>query len=154
MVTVQRARIEDLADILALQKMAFKDHGQVYCNCLIPPLTQTLSEIENEFKQKVFLKAIVNRNIVGSVRGFTRNDYCHIEKLVVDPDFQNRGIGKLLMIEIEKLFADTKLFKLWTGRDDDKNLYFYKKLGYKIVEDKQARNVPAEIVYLEKRAGK
>lgn len=52
-------------------------------------------------------------------------------KLIVHPDYQNKGIGKALMIEIEKKFMTCSKYHLFTGEITSNTLYLYIKLGYK-----------------------
>ena len=42
-----------------------------------------------------------------------KNRVCHIGKLIVHPDFQNKGIGRELMTEIERLFPHCHKFSLY-----------------------------------------
>ncbi len=95
----------------------------------LPPLLQSIEEIQNEYQQSIILKYILEDNkIIGSVRGFLDNDnFCHIGKLIVYPDFQNQGIGKILMYEIEKYFLSCEKFILFTGEETPNTLHLYKK---------------------------
>ena len=101
---IKRARVEDAEAILALQKLAYLSEAESYNNKSIPPLTQTLEEIRAEFDHQIFLKALIEGRIIGSVRAFQTQETCHIGRLVVHPDFQNWGIGSQLMNEIENAF--------------------------------------------------
>jgi len=101
---IKRARVEDAEAILALQKLAYLSEAEIYNNKSIPPLTQTLEEIRAEFDHQIFLKALIEGRIIGSVRAFQTQETCHIGRLVVHPDFQNWGIGSQLMNEIENAF--------------------------------------------------
>jgi GNAT superfamily N-acetyltransferase len=65
------------------------------------PLTQSLEELREDFKKQVFLKAMVDGRIVGSVRAFAKDGTAFIGRLIVHPDLQNGGIGTELMGEIE-----------------------------------------------------
>ncbi len=100
-------------------------------NDSIPPLTQTLEQLRAEFDNQIFLKALIDASIIGSVRAYQTEGTCHIGRLVVKPDFQNRGIGSRLMNEIENRFEMAKRFKLFTGDNSHRNLYLYHKLGYR-----------------------
>ncbi len=82
----------------------------------IPPLVQTLKDINNDFKHQIFLKATINGKIIGSVRAFTEEETCCVGRLIVHPDFQNQGIGTKLLNEIESLFRTCRRFELFTGR--------------------------------------
>ena len=128
---IKRALVEDAEIILNLQKLAYLSEAEIYNNDSIPPLTQTLDEIRSEFGKQTFLKAVVADRIVGSVRAYQTAETCHIGRLIVHPDFQNRGIGTRLMDKIEGLFDTVKRFELFTGDNSERNLYIYRKLGYK-----------------------
>lgn len=57
---------------------------------------------------------------------------CFIGRLIVHPDFQNRGIGTGLMNKIERRFRDSARFELFTGHKSEGNIRLYRKLGYSI----------------------
>jgi len=127
---IKRARAEDAEAILDLQKIAYLSEAEIYNNKSIPPLTQTLEEIRAEFDNQIFLKALIDETIVGSVRAYQTDETCHIGRLVVHPKSQNRGIGSRLMNAIEGEFESVKRFELFTGDNSERNLYLYHKLGY------------------------
>lgn len=61
----------------------------------IPPLKQTLTDVENEFQKGIILKALDDdKTIIGSVRAFCDNETVYIGKLMVHPSKQGQGIGK------------------------------------------------------------
>jgi len=54
--------------------------------------------------------------------------------IIVHPDFQNHGIGKRLVLEIEKEFPDAKQFLLCTGYKSFKNIkLFLARLSYPVI---------------------
>jgi len=125
------AEKEDLGKILELQKLAFRSQAEIYNDYSIPPLIQTLEEIEQDFLTQTYLKAVINKKIIGSVRGYESNNTCYIGRLIVHPDFQNQGYGTKLMTKIESIFKNVERYEIFTGYKDEKNLYLYQKLGYK-----------------------
>jgi ribosomal protein S18 acetylase RimI-like enzyme len=133
-IIIERATIEDATEILALQKLAFLSVGAMYNDYTIAPLTQTLEEIRADFKSQLFLKVSIDGAIIGSVRGYLEKDTCYVGRLVVNPDFENRGIGSRLMNAIEAKFPQAKRYELFTGHRSERNLYLYNKLGYKIIK--------------------
>ncbi len=145
---IGRATIFDAKEILALQKLAFKIEAEIYNDFNIPPLVQTLKDIEDDFRRQLFLKATIDGRIIGSVRAFAEKETCFIGRLIVHPDFQNLGIGTKLMNEIESLFMICKRFELFTGDRSEKNLYLYKKIGYEIFKTEKMDDIT--LVYLEK----
>ena len=128
---IKQATSEDIAEILNLQKLAYKSEAEIYNNYRIQPLTQTIDEIICEFNTRTFIKAVHDGIIVGSVRAHVKNDTCFVGKLIVHPNYQNQGIGSALMAKIENIFSDTRRYELFTGHRSLRNLYLYKKLGYK-----------------------
>jgi phosphoribosylanthranilate isomerase len=129
------ATIEDCAEILALQKLAFQSEAAIYDDLTIPPLTQTLSELQADFFKKTILKIVLDNRIVGSVRASSDKGVVHIERVMVHSDYQKQGLGNILMASIENHFSDAKTYKLFTGYKSFNNINWYQKLGYKIVGD-------------------
>jgi ribosomal protein S18 acetylase RimI-like enzyme len=131
MPSVARATESDLPAILALQKLAFLDEAELYGDCAIPPLTQTLENITEELGRAVFLKAVDDGGqIVGSVRATATAGTCHIVRLVVHPAHRKRGIGSSLMHAIEACFPEAERFELFTGDRSIGNQRLYRGMGY------------------------
>ena len=128
--SIIQANNQDLPAILALQKLAYQSEGQRYNDFTLPPLTQTLEEIRADFAGMVFVKAVQEDRIVGSVRGYEADGTCHIGRLIVHPEFQNQGIGTQLMHAIEQHFDDVQRFELFTGHKSEHALHLYHKFGY------------------------
>ena len=150
--TVERALPEDASVILALQKLAYQPEAALYNDWAIPPLTQTLESLLDEFSACLILKAIVGGRLVGSVRGRIVADTCRIGRLIVHPAFQRRGIGAGLLRAIEERAAPLARFELFTGSRSEGNIRFYQRAGYRIVR-REALSPAVEIVVLEKPAG-
>jgi len=147
---ITQSNQNDAEEILALQKLAYQSEAQLYDDYSIPPLTQTLDDINAQFQTHVFLKAMNNSAIIGSVRAYEKDGTCYIGRLIVHPVHQNKGIGKLLMREIENYFSKIERFELFTGSESQKNIQFYQNLGYQRYKFEKLSDV-IEFVYLEKR---
>ena len=146
---ITQAAPEDAAEILALQKLAFQSVAELHEDPAIPPLTQTLDEIEKEFAGKAFLKAMAGGTIVGSVRGTLVAGTCLVGRLFVHPDFQGHGIGSRLLVEIEMLFPQAERFEVFTGAKSRDNIRLYRRLGYReFREEDQSPKV--RLVFLAK----
>jgi len=76
----------------------------IYDDFTIPPLKQDIDSNLQEYDHNNILKCIISENIVGSVRGFVENDTCFISILIVNQNYQNQGIGQMLMNDIESSF--------------------------------------------------
>lgn len=147
---IKTANLEDARAILDLQKLAYASEAAIYDDYSIPPLQQTLEEIQEQFANHTFLKAIINGEIVGSVRARNSQTGCLIGRLIVHPDHQNQGIGTILMKRIEEVESSTR-YELFTGSKNERNLYFYHKLGYREFRRRKV-NDKLTLVFLEKSA--
>lgn len=123
------AKVGDAAKILSIQKLAYRSEAELYGDFNIEPLKQTVGDVEKAFEDYLILIYIEDGELVGSVRAYQKDETCYIGKLMVHPDFQNKGIGKALMNEIERQFNVVR-FELFTGSKSEKNISFYEKLGY------------------------
>jgi predicted N-acetyltransferase YhbS len=146
---ITRATPEDAQEILDLQKLAYQSEAAIYQDYTIPPLTQTLPELEAEMQSQLFLKAVAKGQIVGSVRAHLQQETCCIGRLIVNPVYQNRGLGKELMREIEGCFPQAQHYRLFTGHRSERNLYLYQKLGYRRVGSEKISD-KLTMVFLEK----
>lgn len=149
---LEPATIEDLEQILKLQKKAFQDQALIYDDFNLPPLTQTIDELKEEAGVKMIYKLVVDGEIIASVRCSVKDNALHIERLFVDPDFQNRGIGTAIMREIEDRYAHlANRYELFTGEKSERNLHVYYKLGYREIRREPTKHGQGfSLVYMEK----
>jgi GNAT superfamily N-acetyltransferase len=129
---IQRATVSDAKDILVLQKLAYMGEAEIYNDYTIEPLVQSLQGVKKQIREQAVFKAMVDDDIVGSVRGYLKAGTCHVGKLFVHPHHQNQGIGKKLMGKIEAFFSTSLRYELFTGNKSEKNIYLYEKLGFKV----------------------
>ncbi len=148
-IIIDRALIENAEEILALQKWAYMSEAEIIDDFTIPPLLQTIDEIKSEFKNQVFLKVELKNRIVGSVRCYSENRTCFIGKLIVHPKHQNSGIGTILLHGAENQFPEVERYELFTGQKSEKNLYIYRKNGYRIFRT-EVLSEKLTFVFLEK----
>ncbi len=148
-IIISRAQLADAAEILALQKLAYLSEAELYHDYNLPPLTQTLAELEAELSEVVCLKAVQDGHLVASVRARELDGTCHIGRLIVHPQAQGHGLGQRLMAAIEAEFAQAKRFELFTGSRSERNLRIYAKLGYRPVRTRDL-SPNLSLVFLQK----
>ena len=143
------ASLEDAQALLDLQKLAYQSEARLYNDFTIPPLTQTIEDMKSDFSRKVFLKIEAGNQIVGSVRAYQVEETCHIERLIVHPDYQGQGFGSALMNHIEIHFGGARRFELFTGDKSERNIRLYQRLEYNVFKS-QTITVSLVFVFLEK----
>jgi ribosomal protein S18 acetylase RimI-like enzyme len=130
-IAITNAGTDDLEQILALQKLAYESEARLYNDWNIAPLTQSLSELQDEFAATTMLKAVMRGKLLGSVRAREEGDTCHIGRLIVHPEWQGQGIGSTLLRHVEQRFPHVECFTLFTGYQSKRNIHFYERLGYR-----------------------
>jgi ribosomal protein S18 acetylase RimI-like enzyme len=149
--TILLSTVADAAEILALQKLAYQSESELYGDQSIPPLMQTLSEMEDDLRTQMVLKATIDGEIVASARAYEKDGTAFIGRVIVDPRMQGRGVGKRIMAAIESRFPQARRFELFTGHLSTRNLGFYRGLGYTAFKT-VALTSAIQFVYLEKQA--
>lgn len=146
---IYEADIEDLQEILHLQYLSYQSEADLFGNRNIPPLTQTIDGLADEYKAGVILKMLDNDGtIIGSVRAREDNGTVYIGKLMVHPRHRCRGYGTMLLNEIERYFPQ-KRYELFTSTRSLENIRFYQRMGYKIFRH-EAVNDELRFVFFEK----
>lgn len=150
-VRVVRASEADLPEILAVQKQAFASEAERYGDPDLPPLHETVDEIRQQLDTHVVLKAVLEGQIVGSVRGRLEASSCHVSRLAVRPDVQGRGIGAQLVRALEEQFPGAESFVLFTGHKSHRTIALYERLGY-CVTHLTVESDRVTLVHMAKRA--
>jgi GNAT superfamily N-acetyltransferase len=155
MVDIITAEVKDASAIIDLQRLAYQAEAKIYNDWTLPPLTQTVESLQQEFesaiilKTTIILKATINNRIVGSVRANLEGGVCKIGRLIVHPEFQLQGIGSRLLAHIESTSTDANSFELFTGNKSLGNIRLYEKHGY-VISHIKALSETLTIVFLAK----
>jgi ribosomal protein S18 acetylase RimI-like enzyme len=153
-IKIETATEQGLESILQLQKKAFYGQALIYNDFNLPPLMQTIEDLKEEFRLKTIYKVEQDGKIIASIRCYIKDNTLYLEKLIVDPDFQNRGIGTKIMTEIEKKYSSSvNRYALFTGHKSKKNLHIYNKLGYREIRQETIAD-DLKLIYLEKTNAK
>jgi|WetSurMetagenome_2_1015567.scaffolds.fasta_scaffold563349_2 GNAT superfamily N-acetyltransferase len=152
-ITISDATAADAASILALQKRAFLQEAQKYGDDYnITPITEKLPQMLDVFKSHRFVKAMTGPFLIGSARANLVGGTCLIGRVIVEPIFQGRGYGRMVLDAIEARFPEALRYELFTGKKSPENIRFYGKAGYSIIGE----FVNADgfvMVTMEKRSG-
>jgi len=147
---IRVAGIVDASALLMLQKTAFAQEARNNGVEEIPPLVQTLESFVAELPHHVVLGVVVSDRWVGMIRGREKEGTLYIGRLAVEPSMQGRGIGRMLLEEMESRFPNVTRFEIFTGARSERNIRLYTKAGYRIFRTKTGT---PDLVFMEKVVG-
>jgi len=120
---------EDAGEVLTVQRAAFVSEAAIYGSVDMPPLTQTLSELEVELRAESGFTARIGGRLVGAIRFVERDDMLLIGRIAIAPDMQGEGIGRTLLESAEKS-SGAAVAELFTGSLSEANIRLYEACGY------------------------
>lgn len=139
----------DAGEVLTVQRAAFVSEAAIYGSVDMPPLTQTLSELEAELRSESGFTARIGGRLVGAIRYVEDGDLLLIGRIAIAPDMQGEGIGRRLLDAAERA-SDAEFAELFTGSLSEANIRLYTSCGYE-----EHERVPdgdgTEQVFLRKR---
>ena len=142
----------DAGEIYTLQRACWLQELEANPGVVIPALTESLDDVVAGLS--VHQTWVVRRagRLVGSVRArLTSRGGWDIGRLMVAPDLQGQGLGRLLLEHAEEAAPpEATTYLLFTGALSADNLRMYKKAGYRLRPDLKA---PPGAVVLTKRRG-
>ncbi len=127
---IEIATIEDVPEILELQYKAFYPVAEQLNWLDAPNLTETVNQAREDFPKFTVLKMVDdNGKIIGSVRGNVDDGSLYIGRLMVLPEFQQNGYGRLLFHKIQELLPHRRVW-LETCADVQSSFTFYEREGF------------------------
>ena len=149
---IKPVEIDDAPAILALLELDYRCEAEMYGSRYIASPPRTSDEMQAVLSRGFWLKAVAEGRIVGAASVVEESDSCRIERLIIHPDFERRGVGVALVRTIEATFGTAAHFETVTGHKTKLKIRLFKRLGYKTL---RVDNVAGEmkLVFLEKTAG-
>ncbi|WP_144795655.1 GNAT family N-acetyltransferase [Microbacterium paludicola] len=128
-ITVRRITREDAGEVLTVQRAAFMSEALIYGSVDMPPLTQTLEQLETEIAENDGWVAHAGTRLVGALRAIQDGELLLIGRIAIAPDMQGEGIGRALLEAAEQgsTAAEAELF---TGSLSEANIRLYERCGY------------------------
>lgn len=147
---VRDATAADAGEIYTLQRACWLQELEANPGVVIPALTESLDDVVAGLAEHRTWVARRAGRLVGSVRArLTSRGGWDVGRLMVAPDLQGQGLGRLLLEHAEAAAPpEATSYVLFTGARSTANLRMYKKAGYRLRPDLQA---PPGAVVLTKR---
>ncbi|MDS0528494.1 GNAT family N-acetyltransferase [Clostridium sp. SHJSY1] len=147
----EKAVIEDAEEIIKVRNKSFYKDYVKYGGC--PGYNNTKESMVNiisNTKDRWVFKIISNNEVIGNISVKDNHDSTYyLSCLCVIPEYENKGIGQDAIRFIEDKFPNATIWTLETPADKERNHYFYKKLGYRIV--KEYLDGTVKVVLFEKK---
>ena len=128
-ISISRITLADAEELLTVQRAAFVSEALIYGSADMPPLTQTLAELEAELRDADGWVARVDGRLVGAIRTREQDGLLLIGRIAIAPDQQGLGIGGALL-EAAESATDAEAAELFTGSLSEANIRLYERCGY------------------------
>jgi tRNA (guanine37-N1)-methyltransferase len=123
----------DAGELFTLQRACWVQEQQANPGVRIPALHEDLADVEAWMGSWTTLVLRSAGRLVGAARGRLSGQSWDIGRLMVAPDLQGRGLGRVLLAAIEAAAPDEATdFMLFTGAGSARNITTYKKAGYRL----------------------
>lgn len=139
----------DAGEVLTVQRAAFASEALIYSSADMPPLTQTLQELEAELQEADGWVARMGPRIVGAIRTRESDGVLLIGRIAIAPDVQGSGVGGMLLAAAEAHSAAAEA-ELFTGSLSEANIRLYERCGYETTETVDHGDGTAQ-VFMRKR---
>ncbi|MBR0835368.1 GNAT family N-acetyltransferase [Bradyrhizobium manausense] len=131
--TIRPALADDAADISAVILRALREtNAKDYTDEIIARVEQSFGR--DAVRALITKRTVFVASIGGSVVGTASLDGSVVRTVFVAPDVQARGIGRLLMAEIERIARERNIAVLTVPSSVTAET-FYARLGFKAVRD-------------------
>ncbi len=130
---IRPVRPGDAGELLTLQRACWVQEQQANPDVPIDALTESYADVRAWIADGTVLVAHRAGRLVGAVRGRFHEGTWDIGRLMVAPDLQGEGLGRVLLERIEAAAPEEATgFELFTGAGSLRNQRLYKKAGYRL----------------------
>ena len=145
----------DTAELHVLTLACWVGEALVNGDLTIPPLHESVADTAASLAQWDTYVVRVGGRLVGSVRGRLEDTTWEIGRLMVAPDLQGRGLGRVLLEHAERVAPPgAAAYRLVTGKHSEANLRRYKRAGYRVREVLDGPSGPAVLTKQRRRPGR
>ncbi|WP_338087855.1 GNAT family N-acetyltransferase [Nocardioides lijunqiniae] len=127
----------DAGELLTLQRACWLQEAVANESVSgIPALHESYDDVVAGIAEWTTFVVRVGGRLVGAVRGRMEGAAWDIGRVMVAPDLQGRGLGRVLLEHIQAVApAEATSYVLFTGARSTENLRMYKKAGFRLRTD-------------------
>ncbi|WP_090776562.1 GNAT family N-acetyltransferase [Shouchella lonarensis] len=140
-ITIEKAAQHDARALTAIIKAVFDeeaskwlaDEPHVVDPNIQPPRYDAYEMTWYMINELNYFKIMHGKDIIGGVIvTISGGAYGRIDRIFIDPSYQNQGIGGKAIRFIEEVFADVHVWDLETSSRQISNHHFYEKMGFEL----------------------
>ena len=147
---IELAVKQDIPALLELQRKAFGPRCKVLDWNDALPMTETVEHALEDFAQCTTLKIqSCDGRIIASIRGNVTDGSLYMARLMVLPEYQRQGIGRLLFREIQRRMPHKRAW-LCALQQERFLCHFYENEGFKTYMTEDAGHGGLTWLYMEK----
>ena len=124
---LENSDLKTSAQIKSVFQISYAVEAELLKAQNFPPLQRELESYQKSDNQ--FFGFFIDQELAGIVEVDDKNDFTHIQSLVVHPKFFRQGVGRKLVVFVFNSY-DSNLFIVETGVQNLPATELYKKLGF------------------------
>ncbi|WP_100372049.1 GNAT family N-acetyltransferase [Bacillus sp. FJAT-45037] len=118
-------------EVLHVQTPAYKEEARIIEYLDIPPLNDTVSDLQQS--DETYYGYYIKEKLCGVISIKITNDILNIHRLVVHPEHFRKGISKQLLHHIEEDREGIQEINVSTGKKNIPAIKLYEQSGFKYV---------------------
>ncbi len=123
----------DAGEILTLQRACWLQEQQANPDAWVPALHESLDDVRAWLSEWTVLTMRRQGRLIGGARGRLQGEVWEVGRIMVAPDLQGQGLGRVLLEAIEAAAPPAATsYALFTGAGSTDNLRMYKRAGYRL----------------------
>jgi GNAT superfamily N-acetyltransferase len=132
MIQFEKARIEDTKALALVSWRAFDNDIHYGAPTPVGPKGYKSDIWQSVLMGKnSYYKMVREYRIIGGFVVLQLGIACYeLERMFIEPDFQNQGTGTRAILFMESVFPEARLWRAKTPRWNRRNQHFFEKLGY------------------------
>ena len=129
---IRRAVESDAARIFTILQQAFQEYGNTIGQTRLEALQESIDDIRREITEKTVLIAVMDKEVVGTVRLDLHDDKAYLSRFAVCGNSRRIGIGEALMNAADKYLTSkgVREVTLHTASRHTALMRFYYGLGF------------------------
>ncbi len=153
-IKLEKVQIEDAEEMLKIQKDTFKMYTKKYGKFSTNPANMTLDRMKFNINYRLgdYQKVILNDKIIGGIFGFMLEEEStwHLAQFYIHPDYEHLGYGTAAFQKFFDLHQDVKIWYADTIKQEIKNVEFYQRFGFKIIDEEEEHDGLSFVTLIKK----